>query len=322
LNVLDLAILAVAVAAAVGGYRLGLVTRAASWLGMLVGIGLAARLVGPVVRAIEGASDTRLLLTAAGLLLGGAFLGQALGLLIGGQLHYALPHGWPREVDRSGGAVMGVVGVAVTVWLLTPSMAQIPGDMARLARTSTITRALADLLPPAPDTLQDLERLVGADLPTVLADLEPAPDLGAPPASSGLSAEVQDAVAISTVKVEAAACGRLQDGSGAVLAPGLVVTNAHVVAGGDDIVVERHPDGTQVDAELVAFDPQRDVAVLSVPGLDRPALPLGDAEEGDVGAGEIGPVRQPHEGGGLRQPGRALRVAGPEVRHFSGSAAF
>jgi S1-C subfamily serine protease len=251
---------------------------------MIVGIAVAARLVGPVARAIEGASDTRLVLTAAGLLLGGAFLGQALGLLIGGQLHYALPTGWPRDVDRSGGAVMGVVGVAVTVWLLTPAMAQVPGDMARLARTSTITRALADVLPPAPATLQDLERLVGADLPTVLADLEPAPDLGPPPASSGLTAEVQEAVAVSTVKVEAAACGRVQDGSGAVLGPELVVTNAHVVAGGEDIVVERHPDGAEVRAEVVLFDPQRDLAVLAVPGIDRPPLPLGDAESGDVGA--------------------------------------
>jgi S1-C subfamily serine protease len=284
LNLLDLAILSMAVAAAVAGHRLGLVTRATSWLGMIVGIAVAARLVGPVARAIEGASDARMLLTATGLLLGGAFLGQALGLLIGSQLHYALPTGWPRDVDRSGGAVMGVLGVAVTVWLLTPAMAQVPGVTARLARTSVITRALADVLPPAPATLQDLERLVGADLPTVLADLEPAPDLGAPPASSGLSAEVQDRVATSTVKVEAAACGRLQDGSGAVVGPNLVVTNAHVVAGGDDIVVERHPDGAQVPAELVAFDPRRDLAVLSVPGLDRSPLPLGDTEAGDVGA--------------------------------------
>jgi hypothetical protein len=284
LNLLDVAIVSVAIAAAVAGHRLGLVTRATSWLGMIVGIAVAARLVGPVARAIEGASDTRLLLTAAGLLLGGAFLGQALGLLIGSQLHYALPHGWPRDVDRSGGAVMGVLGVAVTVWLLTPAMAQVPGDMARLARTSTITRALADVLPSAPATLQDLERLVGADLPIVLADLEPAPDLGPPPASSGLSAAVQEAAAASTVKVEAAACGRLQDGSGAVVGRDLVVTNAHVVAGGDDIVVERHPDGAEVPAELVAFDPRRDLAVLSVPGLDRPPLSLGDAESGDVGA--------------------------------------
>ena len=283
MNLLDAVIVGVAVAAAVGGHRLGLVARATSWLGMIVGIALAARAVGPVVRSIEGAGDARLLLTATGLLLGGAFLGQALGLVIGGRLHYALPEGRTRDADRSAGAVMGVLGVAATVWLLTPSLAQVPGETSRLARTSTITRVLADLLPAAPNTLADLERLVGSDLPDVLADLEPAPDLGPPPPGSGLTADLQDQVAASTVKVEARACGRLQDGSGSVLGPDLVMTNAHVVAGAESVVVERHPDGEVIAAEVVAFEPDRDLAVLSAPGLGRPALPLGDAEEGAVG---------------------------------------
>jgi S1-C subfamily serine protease len=283
-NALDVVILGVAAAAAVGGYRLGLVARASSWLGMLVGIALAARAVGPVAGAIEGASDARIVLTAAGLLLGGAFLGQALGLVVGGRIHYALPRGWPRDADRSAGAVMGAIGVAVAVWLLTPAMAQVPGDTARLARNSSIAGALADLLPPAPDALRELERLVGADLPDVLADLEPAPDLGAPPPTSGLSPEVQEQVAASTVQVEVRACGRVQEGSGAVLAPELVVTNAHVVAGAEELEVVRHPDGARLRGRLVAFDHRRDVAVLAVPGIDRPPLPLGDAGVGDVGA--------------------------------------
>lgn len=284
MNALDLAILAAAAAAAVGGHRLGFVARATSWLGMLVGIAVAARAVGPVGRAMEDAGDARLLLTATGLLLGGAFLGQALGLLIGARLHYALPQGRTRDADRWAGSVMGLLGVAVAVWLLTPALAQVPGNAARLARTSTITRFLADVLPAAPDTLRELEQLVGFDLPSVLADLEPAPDLGAPPPASGLSQEVLDVAAASTVKVEAAACGRLQDGSGAVLAPDLVVTNAHVVAGAEDVAVQRHPDGEILDAEVVAFDPNRDLAVLSVPGIDRPPLPMGDGDDGDVGA--------------------------------------
>jgi S1-C subfamily serine protease len=283
-NLLDLVVVLVALVAAVGGHRLGLVTRATSWLGMVVGLALGARAIGPVAESIEGASDARLVLTAVGLLLGGAFLGQALGLVVGGRLHYALPEGRARSADRWGGAVMGVIGVAATVWLLTPSLARVEGEVSRLTRTSTIARVLADALPDAPDALQDLERLIGPGLPQVLADLEPAPDLGPPPAGSGFTAELQASVAASTVKVEARACGRLQDGSGAVLAPDLVVTNAHVVAGAEDVAVQRQPDGEAVDATVVAFDARRDLAVLSVPGLDRPALPLGDAEEGTVGA--------------------------------------
>jgi S1-C subfamily serine protease len=295
-NALDLVIVALAVGAGVGGYRLGLVARATSWLGMVVGILAAARCVGPVARAIEGAGDSRLLLAAAGLLVGGAFLGQALGLLIGARLHYALPEGNARQVDRSAGTIVGVLGVLVAVWLLTPALGQVRGDTARLARSSAITRWLADTLPVAPDVLGDLEELVGGDFPSVFAGLDPAPDLGAPPPETGLTQEVQDAVARSTVKVEAAGCGRLQDGSGVVLGPDLVVTNAHVVAGGEDVIVERHPDGEVVDAEVVAFDPEADLAVLAVPGLDRPALAMGDAEAGAIGA-VFG-----HPGGGVLEP--------------------
>jgi S1-C subfamily serine protease len=284
-NALDLVILALAIGAGIGGYRLGLVARATSWLGMLVGILAAARAVGPVARAIEGAGDSRLLLAAAGLLVGGAFLGQAIGLLIGARLHYALPAEGPaRQIDRSAGGVVGVLGVLVAVWLLTPALAEVRGETARLARSSTVTRFLADALPQAPDALGDLEDLVGGDFPSVFSGLDPAPDLGPPPPETGLTPEVQELVARSTVKVEAAGCGRLQDGSGVVLGPGLIMTNAHVVAGGDEVVVERHPDGDLVEAEVVAFDPSADLAVLSVPGIDRPPLPMGDAEAGSVGA--------------------------------------
>jgi S1-C subfamily serine protease len=297
LNLLDVVIVALAVGAGIGGYRLGLVARATSWPGMLVGVLLAARIVGPMARAIEGAGDTRLLLVATGLLVGGAFLGQALGLLIGARLHLALPEkGSYRQIDRSAGTVAGVLGVLLAVWLLTPALAEVRGDAARLARTSSITRWVADVLPTPPDALGELESLVGDEFPAVFPGLDPAPDLGAPPPESGLSQEVQDAAALSTVKVEAAACGHLQDGSGVVLGPDLVVTNAHVVAGSDEIVVERHPDGQIVTAEVVAFDPSADLAVLSVPGLERPALPMSDAQVGSIGA-VFG-----HPGGGDLQP--------------------
>jgi S1-C subfamily serine protease len=312
LNALDVLILAAMIGAGVAGYRLGFVARATSWLGMTVGILIAARALGPVARAMEDAGDARILLTAFGLLLGGAFLGQAVGLLIGARLHYALPGGRARELDRSAGAVMGILGIVVAVWLLTPALARMPGRGARLARTSTITRVLADALPAAPDTWRELEQLVGTDFPSVFGPLEPAPDLGPPPEGSELTFEVQDAAAQSTVKVEAEACGRLQDGSGAVLGRDLIVTNAHVVAGAGDVVIERYPDGTILPATVVAFDPARDLAVLQVPGIDRAPLPLGDAGEGSVGA-VFG-----HPGGGDLEPspyavGREVTATGRDI---------
>lgn len=284
MNLLDLVILVAAAAAAVGGYRLGFTTRAISWLGMLVGIVAAARATGPVARAMEGASSGRLALTGVAMLVAGAFLGQAVGLLIGNQLQLAIPEGRAQRVDRAGGAVMGVVGVAAVVWLLTPSLAQVQGEVARLTRTSAIARALDDLLPEAPPSLRDLEGLVGADLPAVLADLEPAPDLGDPPAATGLSQAMAEQVAASTVRVESAGCRQRQTGSGSVLGPDLVVTNAHVVAGADEVGVALQPGGELLQARVVAFDSARDLAVLSVPGIGRPVLPVVEAELGDEGA--------------------------------------
>ena len=284
MNLLDLAVLVAAVGAAVGGYRLGFTTRAISWLGMLVGIVAAARLTGPIARAMEGASSGRLALTGVALLVAGAFLGQAVGLLIGNQLQVAIPEGKAQRIDRVGGAVMGVVGVAAVVWLLAPSLAQVQGEVARQARTSAVVGVLDDLLPEAPPSLRDLEGLVGADLPAVLADLEPAPDLGDPPASSGLSQDLAEEVAASTVRVESVGCRQRQTGSGSVLGPDLVVTNAHVVAGADEVGVVLQPGGELLEARVVAFDSARDLAVLSVPGIGRPVLPLVEAELGDQGA--------------------------------------
>lgn len=284
MNALDLGIIAAAVAAGVGGYRLGFVARAASWFGMVVGIGAGAYVARPVLEAMADAEDSQRLLASVGLLVGGAFLGQAFGLVVGSRLHYSLPEGPARATDRVGGVGAGVLGIVVAVWLLTPAMAEAPGVAAQLARGSVIARGVADALPPPPAALRSIERLVGAELPDVLGAFEEAPELGPPPENSGLSMQVADQVAVSTVKVEARACGRLQDGSGAVIGPELIVTNAHVVAGADEVIVERYPDGEPVDATVVAFDPERDVAVLAAPGLDRPPLPLGDAEAGEVGA--------------------------------------
>jgi hypothetical protein len=297
-NVLDVLIVAALVAAGVGGYRLGFMARATSWAGMAIGLFLAARLLPSIIESLRDADRVRLLFTAIAVLVGGAFIGQAIGLVIGARLHLALPVGGARRVDRTFGAVAGVMGVVVAVWLLVPAAADARGWPADQTRNSVIARAFDRWFPAAPDTLQALRTIIGdTDFPRVFDALEPAPDLGPPPAASGLTAEAQEVIARSTVQVEGEACGRLQDGSGVVVGDGLVVTNAHVVAGESSTVVYRHPDGAELPATVVAFDANRDLAVLSVPDLDRPALPLADAEVGAVGAA-FG-----HPGGG------ALRVA-------------
>lgn len=300
------------VGAAVGGYHLGFLTRVASWVGMVLGVTIGAQVLPPVLRSLEEASAAQLLFVTIGILLGTAFVGQALGLLVGSRLHATLPGATVRSADRAAGAVVGVIGVLVGIWLLLPLMADVPGWFASQARSSSVARFVDDRFPDPPDTVNTLRRLVGEDqFPRVFDALERAPDLGPPPTSTNIPQPVVDAVVPSTVKVQGVACRRIQEGSGFVVGPGLVVTNAHVVAGEDETVVQRS-NGTEVRARVVAFDPNRDLAILSAGDLARPALPRGDVDEGGVGA-VFG-----HPGGGpLRaapfQVGDAVTATGTDI---------
>lgn len=303
MSLLDLFIVAAAAMAAVGGYRLGLVTRVVSWLGLGLGLVVAVRLAPALVSRIDPSHAAAVLVLTIGLLLVGASLGQALGFVVGDRLRPRRPDGPLARIDGALGGVAGIVGVVVLVWLMLPVLAVSPAWISRPVTTSWVARTIDARLPAPPDAMDALRDLVGDDrFPEVFDALRPTPDLGPPPAASGLDEATSDAVARSVVKVEGAACSRVQDGSGWVVGPDTVVTNAHVVAGQSVTQVFRD-DGSRLDARLVAFDPARDLAVLDVDGLDRPALPI-DPEV--ASSGTIGGVFG-HPGG------ESLRIAPFEV---------
>lgn len=270
--------------AAIGGHRLGFLARITSWIGMVAGALVGALCLPPILRMAEEGSDLQMALITLGILLGSAFFGQALGLLVGSRLHLALPRGSVRRADRTAGAAAGVVGVFLALWLILPLMADVPGWMSVQARTSWLAEVVDDRFPEPPDAMETLRRLVGEDqFPRVFDALDRSPDVGPPPAVSGMDQAVVDAVVPSTVKVSGVACRRIQEGSGFVVGPDLVVTNAHVVAGEPETVVQRS-DGTEVSASVVAFDPLRDLAVLRAPDLARAPLTIADIEAGGTGA--------------------------------------
>jgi len=215
---------------------------------------------------------------------GGAFVGQAVGMLVGARLHGGIPMGPLRSADRGVGAAIGAAGVVVSVWLLLPSMANVPGSIAIQVRQSAIAKLIDEKLPRPPNTLQALKQLVGKDnFPRVFEGLGDAPAAGPPPAASGLDGATAKRVEASTVRVEGQACDRLQDGSGFAAAPETIVTNAHVVAGERRTYVFR-PDGTRLPATVVVFDSDRDLAVLRVPGLNQAPLAIGAGKVGANGA--------------------------------------
>ena len=143
-----------------------------------------------------------------------------------------------------------------------------------------------------------------------LARIDPLPSVRGPEAdvpapTRGILATrgVKDAGS-SVVKVLGTACGLGIEGSGWVAAPGLVVTNAHVVAGKTDTTVQVGGDPPGLDAEVIDFDPHDDIAVLRVPGLNEPVLKLAQNPKPGTAAAILG---YPLDGGFDVEPGGSAR---------------
>ena len=283
MNVLDLVLALLVLSAVVGGWRLGFIARVASWAGALGGVYLAMRLLPRIVREMgDGSPLPRLFVIVAGILFGAA-LGGALGELLGHRLRRVVAPGPARTIDRVGGAIAGAAGILVAAWLLIPVLADVPGSVSRVARSSRVLGFIDDRTPNAPDAMQALRTYLSDNrFPQVFADLQPAPDTGPPPSEIPLDAGQLERVIRSTVNVETEGCGARHEGSGFTVARDTIVTNAHVVAGSTRIRVRR-PDQRLVDAEVVMFDDNRDLAVLVAPGLDQEPLEIGEAEVGQEG---------------------------------------
>ena len=282
MNGLDLVLVALAVVAAVGGWRLGFLRRFSGWLGAAAGLAVAIIVAPSLVRRLGLESDLSVVLVATALLVLLASIGQGLGAVIGARLRQEVDSPAVRQVDAAGGTLLGVLAVAVLAWLVVPVMADAEGWPSASTRGSFLAGAVDTYLPDPPPQIQELERqLVGGDYPRLFDELQEAPDIPAAPSGSPVSQEVLDEVAPSAVRLQSEACGQVQSGSGFFVGAGLVATNAHVVAGADEIELAS-ADGAMGTGEVVAFDPAADLALLRT-DVDRPALRLAPPEEGDQG---------------------------------------
>ncbi len=296
MNALDLAILAGVAIAAACGYRLGFVARALSWAGLAAALVVAVRLIPDLMTALAGASPRGRLVAVVAFVVGLGLLGQALGLAVGALAHARLSSATVvQRSDRVAGAAVGALGAVVFLWMLLPALASAPGWPARATQGSSIAATIERVAPDPPPSLRELGRMVAeAPYPEVFSDSGQPGNAGAPPQitlSPAVDARVRDAV----VRVEGQACNQIQDGTGFVVQPGIVVTNAHVVAGERDTFVFL-PNGDRLKARVVRFDPRRDLAVLSVADLPLDPLRLADAQPGTIGA------VYGHPGGGPLRP--------------------
>lgn len=287
MNLLDLILLAMIALAAVTGYRLGFAARAISWGGGLLGLALSAVIVPAVLNTWPGGDAVTRLLVGLMIVLVTTSILSGIGEVIGLRLRHRV-HASPfRPIDRILGGVAGGASVILLVWFLLPALATTPGVVAREVRQSTVIGWVDDRAPDPPDASRALGRLIDqSGFPEVFADLQPAPLTGPPPEELPVPADVVEAATPSTVNIEAFGCGSGFEGSGFVVDEGLVATNAHVVAGADEIRLRR-TDGSTVPASIHHFDGDRDLALLASPDVGRTPLPLRDSEV-DEGAAVIG----------------------------------
>ena len=278
MNVVDVLVLVVVVLAAYQGARVGAVVQVCAILGFLGGLYVGALLASDTVRwAHSPTARTAVALTT---MVGVAFALGMVGRVLGGAIAGRVRPGFARSVDAVLGTVVAVVAALVTFWLLASTLVNSSSaavDSAILR--SRVISSLDRVLPAPPSVFSQAQGFLTAQgFPPVFAALATASARPVALPSDGVLRQAALTAGASTVKVEGYGCGVIQEGSGFVAAPGLVVTNAHVVAGVAQPLVL---SGTSVTAaRVVAFDPSFDLAVLRVPGLDAHVLRLDPASVG------------------------------------------
>ncbi len=310
---IDIVIILLALIAAARGLRLGAAVQLLSyggfWLGLVAGALIAPSLVKGIHDAVTKAGVSLAIVFGVAIILG------AIGRIVGTRLWSGLRHIHLGSIDAAGGVAVAVVATLLACWLAGTILVQGPSAVvASGISESGILRAMDRVLPPAPSVFSHIEAFVNTSgLPQVFNNIAPPPSGPVPQASP---AQVNAAVAAdygSMVKIDGRGCGEIIEGSGFVVAPNLVVTNAHVVAGVPDPMVIG-TNGVYHHAVAIYFNPNFDLAVLKTSGLNEPALHINTS---DVARGTTGAVLG-YPGGGPFTSGPAgvlsvLNAQGPNI---------
>ena len=286
LNPFDIAALAILVFAIVAGIRTGALPQIGGIAGAIGALVLLLQLAPWLLDLTHDLEPIVRALVVLGVVLLGVVLGEGIGSTLGRALADGLGTGVLSGLDRAAGALLGATQAILIIWLAGGLLAASAfPTLGRAAANSQAVRLTDRFLPSPTEVVGDIAGVIDASgLPDVFVGLEPVPlapvDLPSDPTAN----RIARLAAPSTVRVSTRACDALITGTGAVIADGYIVTNAHVVAGASTVRVEV-PSGED-DAEVVLFDPDLDVALLHAPGIDAPALRFAsrDPRRGAVGA--------------------------------------
>jgi S1-C subfamily serine protease len=289
-DLLDLALLVIAAAFAVSGYRQGFVVGALSFAGFLGGAVAGALFAPGISRALVGGQNQQDLVAVVLLVLL-AIVGQFAASAIGTALRSHINWRPAAFLDSVGGAAVSVLSVLLIAWVIGSVLVASPfSGVVSQVNNSAVLRTVDRLMPSTARTMfSDFRRLLASGpFPEVFSGIGAAHGLSVAPAGSAVlnSPGYLDARSrVFKVRGTAPSCSRVIEGSGFVFSPDHILTNAHVVAGVTQGLQVYSENGTAYQATVVFYDPQVDIAVLYVPGLNM--APLSFAGQAQVGADAV-----------------------------------
>jgi S1-C subfamily serine protease len=283
-TLIDLFILVAMVFAISSGYRRGFWLSLAQYAGLVLGVVVGAALSPLVMSALNLTGTAVRSLVAIMILIVTGTIGSSIGFWVGEPIRLRLlARPQSGRADSIGGAIFSAVAVLSVSWFLGLSLARIPSPALSAAiQRSAILRTLDAIAPRPPAFLAQVQGIIaGVNFPSAFSGLEPTPSALPLPASID-TAGIRNAEA-ATLRIQGFGCGGIVFGSGFPVGQGMVLTNAHVVAGTRGTTVQSS-GGANFGARVVLFDPERDVAILYVPRLAAAALPQAAADSGTQGA--------------------------------------
>ncbi|GAA4681186.1 acid resistance serine protease MarP [Pseudonocardia yuanmonensis] len=273
-TVLDAVLALLFAFALVRGWRRGAVLQVAAFAGLVVGLFAGVWAAPWIAGLLVAEPGPGAALLTIGVLVVAVLVAETLAVGLGRRVHGAVHRAGVGTVDRAAGIGAAAIGFLLVVWLLANVLAQGPVPaLAQQVRSSVTVRALESALPPPPDVVGRIAGLLDQQgFPQVFAG--PGRGITAPPLPATADEAVRAAAVAgqpSTVQIRAFGCGAtIGFGSGFVTRPGFVVTNAHVVAGFDQLRVG--DAAGERTAVAIHFDPALDIAVLAAPEVAAPPI--------------------------------------------------
>jgi S1-C subfamily serine protease len=316
-NWVDLLVVLLALLGALSGARNGMVTALFSFLGVFAGAVVGLKLAPLLLERLD--SNAARIGFGVGIVILLVGFGETLGMWAGRELKDRIATTKLTGVDNVLGALLQGVAVFVVAWMVAlpfTSASAIPGLASSITKSSVLGTVDSMMPASAKQLPSELRRMLGVSgFPEALEPFSETPvaAIGPPDPALASSPVVREArTSVVKVRGRARSCGRALEGTGFVISPHRVMTNAHVVAGTDRVAIEIGRG--QFDADVVHFDPATDLAVLSVPDLEADPLPF---DRAPVRAGEgVIALGYPLDGPYTASPGRVrerINLRGPDI---------